>query len=509
MTAQLTPVGTSAPARIPGRLTTALLTRSERPLEVELDSAVRADVTACREFVDRLLSDGTQIYGSTTGFGPLVEYAGRDEAADQCDNILHHLTAGQGPDLPPRVVRAAMLARLWSLARAHSGVSAPVLDALAAVLRTDFAPAVPRLGSLGASGDLVPLAYVAGALRGDGSAYVSGRRLPAAEALAIAGLSPVALDGRDGLALVNGTSVTVAAAGLGLESIGRSLAVAMTLTAVMADILGSDPGFLSADLLDAFGHPQAGVVAARLRELLDGTVPTGTRSLQEPYSIRCTPHLLGAVADSLRHAAEVVDRDLNGVSDNPLFFPEHGTVVHGGNFFGQPVAFAADLLTTATVQMGNLAERQLDLMIDPHRNGGLPPMLATVPGKQHGVQGVQIAATATLALMRRAAMPASMQSLPTNGHNQDVVPFGTQAALNALDLAESMRWLHGSLAVALRQAVHVGGRRPTAPGCAQIIDRLVETIAPIDPDRPLDADVRTAATLLDSMVEPLGTGERA
>ncbi len=493
----------TAPATIviPGRLTPTLLERAAAPIAVQVSTAALDKVAACREFVSRRLADGTKIYGSTTGFGPLVEFSGRDTAVDQCDNILYHLTAGQGADLPPNVVRAAALARLWSLAQGHSGVSVPVLEALAAMLATDFAPAVPRIGSLGASGDLIPLAYMAGALRGEGHAYVAGRRLPAAEALAAAGLTQLALDGRDGLALVNGTAVTAAAAGLALASVRRSHAVAMTLTAVLIDLVGSDPGFLSAHLLAAFGHPQAGAAAARMRELLDGTRPTGTRSLQEPYSIRCTPHLLGAVGTSLEHIGSVVTDDLNGISDNPLFFPEDDKVVHGGNFFGQPVAFAADLLTTSTVQMGNLAERQLDLLIDPHRNGGLPPMLATEPGKQHGVQGVQLAATATVAALRRSAVPASIQSIPTNGHNQDIIPFGTQAALNALDAATSVRWLHGSLALALRQAVHVGARRPTAPACAAVIDELVAAIPAVDPDRPLDADVRLAAALLDEIVD--------
>lgn len=487
--------------RIPGRLTPELLEKAEKPIEVELSRAAIEKVERCRDFVSQRLLDGTPIYGSTTGFGPLVEFAGRDLPVDQCDNILYHLTAGQGEDLPVRVVRAAALARLWSLAQGRSGVSTTVTAALVAMLRTDFAPAVPRIGSLGASGDLIPLAYVAGALRGQGHAYVSGCRLPAAEALAVAGLQPLALDGRDGLAMVNGTSVTSATAGLALASLRRSHSVAITLTAVLVDLLGCDPGFLSADLLEAFGHAEAAAVAKRLRNQLADMTPTGARSLQEPYSIRCSPHLLGAMGNTLQHSGAVVEDDLNGVSDNPLFFPEQGTVVHGGNFFGQPVAFVADLLTTGAVQMGNLAERQLDLLIDPHRNGGLPPMLATEPGKQHGVQGVQLAATATIAQMRRAAMPASMQSIPTNGHNQDVIPFGTQAALNALDIATSLRWLHGSLAVALRQAVYVGGRRPTAPLCATVIDQLIEAIAPIDPDRPLDSDVRIAATLLDTIVD--------
>jgi tyrosine ammonia-lyase len=197
----------------------------------------------------------------------------------------------------------------------------------------------------------------------------------------------------------------------------------------------------------------------------------------------------------------VVDADLNGVSDNPVFFPDADEIAHGGNFFGQPVAFAADLLSTAVIQLGNLAERQLDLLIDPHRNGGLPNMLAPVPGKQHGVQGVQLAATATVAMMRRSAMPASVQSLPTNGHNQDIVPFGTQAALNALELSEALRWLHGSLAVALRQTLHVGGRQPSSHICAEAMDILVRAIEPIGDDRPLDHDVRVAADVLDDIAD--------
>ncbi|WP_280334760.1 aromatic amino acid ammonia-lyase [Nocardia wallacei] len=498
-TVQSTPSAVS----LTGRLTPAQLEHAAKPLSITIEPDVVERVARCRRFVLDRLTDGTAIYGATTGFGPLVAFAGRGDSAGQCDNILSHLTAGQGDDLPPSVVRAAILARLWSLSRGHSGISLETLLALRTVLASDFAPAVPRIGSLGASGDLIPLAHIAQVLRGRGAAYLGDERLPADQALQAAGLAPLELDGRDGLALVNGTSVTSAVAGLAVASARRSHTAAMLCTALMIDILGSEPVFLSADLLRAFGHSQAEVVAAQMRALLDGCVPSGRRPLQEPYSIRCTPQLLGAVGNSLHHAEDVIDADLNGVSDNPLFFPELDTIVHGGNFFGQPVAFAADQLVTAVVQMGNLAERQLDLLIDPHRNGGLAPMLATVPGEQHGVQGVQIAATAALAGMRRAAMPASVQSLPTNGHNQDVVPFGTQAALNALDLAKSVRWLHGSLAVALRQALHVGGRTPTAAHTRALAERLMDTVPPVDPDRPLDADVRLAADQLDLAADEL------
>ncbi|MET8763608.1 aromatic amino acid ammonia-lyase [Lentzea sp. NPDC004782] len=481
------------------RRTLSDLESASEPVDVVLDQAVRERVASGREFVMRCLAERRAVYGATTGFGPLVGFVGRDTDSEQCENLLSHLTAGQGPDLPVPIVRAAVLARLSSLAMGRSGVSASVLDALAAMLRTTFTPAVPRLGSVGASGDLIPLAHVTQALKGRGHAYADGVRMPASVALSRCGLRPLELDGRDALGLVNGVSLTTAAAGLAMAQFIRSHRSAGLLTAVLVDQLGSGVDFSEHLLLDAFGHPDVVEEAEFLRSALAGTVPTGNRPLQEPYTIRCAPQLLGAVRASVRHANQVILADLNGISDNPLFFAEHDKVLHGGNFFGQPVAFAADIMTLAAVQTGNLAERQLDLLVDPHRNGGLPPVLATEPGRQHGVQGVQIAATAIVADMRRTATPASIQSLPTNLHNQDVVPFGTQAAFNAFDHVQSLRLLHGSLALALRQAVHVGARKPTAPVCAEVIERLADEIAPIDPDRPLHDDVRAAADVLDAI----------
>jgi histidine ammonia-lyase/tyrosine ammonia-lyase len=342
-------------------------------------------------------------------------------------------------------------------------------------------------------------------LRGRGHAYLDGVRMPAAEALAGAGLEPLPLDGRDALALVNGTSLTTAATALALDATRASHRAIQLLTCLLADLLGSDPQFLDARLLTAYGHAGAIDVGAAMRRVTAGLTPSGKRPLQEPYSIRCSPQLLGAAEDALRYVDRIVAADLGGVSDNPLLFPDSDLVVHGGNFFGQPAAFAADLLSMVIAQIGNLAERQLDLLVDPNRNTGLPPMLAAGPGQQHGLQGVQLASTALIAEIRRDAMPASMQSLPTNLHNQDVVPLGTQAALRALDQARLLHLIVGSLAVGLRQAAHVGARAPTAHGCAEVLAALIEAVPPVDPDRPLDGDVRRAAALLEAIAdEPEG-----
>ncbi|MGA5300128.1 HAL/PAL/TAL family ammonia-lyase [Nucisporomicrobium flavum] len=493
-----TAIDLAAPLRI------ADLRAARDPVTVLIGQPVRDRVAAGRDFLSDVLGDDRQVYGSTTGFGALVGYAGRADLRDQADNTLAHLGAGQGPDLAAEVVRATMLIRARSLAQGASGVSPHVVDALAAMLATTFVPAVPRLGSVGASGDLIPLGAAAQALRGRGHAYVDGVRMPAAEALARAGLAPLPLDGRDALALVNGTSLTTAATALALDATRTAHRAIQLLTCLLTDLLGSDPQFLDARLLAAYGHPGVIDVGAAMRRVTEGLTPSGKRPLQEPYSIRCSPQLLGAAEDALRFVDGIVAADLGGVSDNPLFFPDDDLVVHGGNFFGQPAAFAADLLSTVIAQLGNLAERQLDLLVDPDRNTGLPPMLAAGPGQQHGLQGVQLASTALVAEIRRDATPASMQSLPTNLHNQDVVPFGTQAALRAADQARLLHLIVGSLAVGLRQAVHVGARTPTADGCAAVMAALVEAVPPVDPDRPLDGDVRRAAGVVAAISLPEG-----
>ncbi|WP_433260605.1 aromatic amino acid ammonia-lyase [Actinosynnema sp. CS-041913] len=497
MTTTVPDTATDAPVDLGAPLRGDDLHRAAAPLTVLVNPAVRSRIDRGREFLRNVLADEDRpVYGAKTGFGALAGFAGRAEQADQCDNTLAHLGAGQGPDLPADIARAALLVRAWSLSQGVSGVSAHVVDGLAAMLATTFVPAIPRYGSVGASGDLIPLAYATQALRGRGHAYVHGDRMPAGEALRHAGLTPLSLDGRDALALVNGTSVTTAATALALGSVRASHRAIQDLTCVLVDMLGADPGFLDPRLITAYGHAGATAVADRMRGTLSGIVPSGARPLQEPYSIRCSPQLLGAAEDALRYVDGIVAADLAGVSDNPLFFPADDLVTHGGNFFGQPAAFAADVLAMVTASLGNLAERQLDLLVDPVRNTGLPPMLAAGPGRQHGLQGVQLATTAFVAEIRRLAVPASTQSLPTNLHNQDVVPFGTQAALRAYDLAELLRLLCGSLALGLRQALHVGGRRPTAPRCAALLDTLARAIRPVDPDRPLDADVRVAAELV-------------
>jgi histidine ammonia-lyase len=460
------------------------------PVMLSLSLSARGRVGRCASFVREHLAQGNVIYGMSTGFGPLVSFPASADGVEQGMGLLNHLRAGQGEMLSPHLARAMLLARAWSLAQGHSGVSVEVLDALSAVLAIPWAPAVPEWGSVGASGDLTPLAHAAGALCGEGDAFLGSERLSAALALERGGVRPLKLRGRDALGLVNGTSLTAAAAALAVGSARRAISIALELTALVAETIGAARSFTTPALLALSGHPAGHRVALRLETMLSGSTAKRSRPLQEVYSIRCAPQLVGAVEETVEHAEQVITADLNGVSDNPVFFPEERTVIHGGNFFGQQVAFAADALNLALTQLANLAERQLDLLLDPGRNGGLPLLLSAKPGAQSGLAGVNLAATAIVASMRRYATPASIQSLPTNGHNQDVVPFGTQAALEALRQSERLALVQASLALGIRQAAYLGAPIPTSAAGSSLLERLSVWVAPVDPDRPLGEDVR-------------------
>jgi tyrosine ammonia-lyase len=480
------------------RLKPSDLEDAAHPLLLSFSPAARDRVGRCAQFVKEQAEAGKAIYGLTTGFGPLVAFQGAADAAAQGSGLLNHLRTGQGDLLAPSVARAMLLARVWSMGQGYSGVRMEVLDALSAVLAIAWAPAVPEWGSVGASGDLAPLAHAAGALCGEGEAFLGQERLSAATALARGGLQPLLLQGRDALALVNGTSLTAAAAALTVGSARRAVSIALELGALTVETLGASDSFTTPRLLALSGHPAGLAVARRMEGLLRGSTAKRDRPLQEAYSLRCVPQLVGAVEETVAHAERVIGDDLNGVSDNPVFFPEEGRVLHGGNFFGQQVAFVADALNLALTQLANLAERQLDLLLDPARNGGLPLLLSAKPGAQSGLAGVNLAATAIVGSMRRYATPASIQSLPTNGHNQDVVPFGTQAALEALRQAERLALIQASLALALRQATYLGAPHPTSAAGTELLERLSGWVAPVDPDRPLGADVRRLAYELHS-----------
>jgi histidine ammonia-lyase/tyrosine ammonia-lyase len=418
-------------------------------------------MTRSFEAFNRIHARGDAIYGVTTGFGPLVRAAASPESGEaQGMGLIRHLSAGFGGYIPAVVVRGAMFARLITLARGFSGVQPAVVEDYAEALARDIIAAVPDIGSLGASGDLIPLAHVAAALAGEGDALVVAgdgltRTIPAVEALRKAGLKPSVFSARDALALVNGTSFSTAYLALAVIRAESLLERAEELTAWQMSVLRCRSESLEPRLHEAKGHAGQRCSAQRIAALLasrarDERVERADRPFQEQYSLRCAPQIIGAARDVAAFARQTVETELNGVDDNPLIDWERERALHGGNFMTQHLAFAADALNSALTQTGNLAERQIEAMMQPHTNGGAPLLLALASGSS-GMAGAQLSATATLAEMRAHCQSYASMSLPTNAGNQDIVPMGFQAAREAYAQTERLAAIVATQALCLAQ----------------------------------------------------------
>lgn len=397
---------------------------------------------------------GSDIYGLTTGYGPHVRYGASADGYDQGADLIAHLGAGCGPRASRRVVRATLAARCQALALGYSGIAPSAADALLSLLHADICPMIPTIGSVGASGDLIPLAHVASVLAGVGHVMdATGAPVEAAGALQRAGLAPQALSGRDALALVNGTSFMTAHAALAVARADRLIRIAESLTAWSFRTLGGRHEAMDPRIHEARGHSGQIASAARIASELGGHTADVSRPLQEVYSLRCAPQVLGACRDQLVYARGIIECELNGVNDNPVICgtPDTPAVLHGGNFQGQQIAFAADAANAAVVQASLMIERQLDVLANPELNGGAPLLLAWDPGATSGIAGAQITATAVAAEMRRNATPSAVATIPTNGRNQDVVSMGTMAARVCYEQTERAAVIMAILAIGLGQ----------------------------------------------------------
>lgn len=473
-----------------------------------LTSAAESACASARDTLNTLQDNDTPIYGITTGFGPLVDHKSAGTSAARARSLVDHLSAGTGPLTPRTVVRALMMLRLHTLAQGHSGIRMPVIRALQEAINTNLVPAVPSIGSVGASGDLTPLAFVARALMGEGHCLrANGTRIDATEALAQADLAPIDLDARDALGLVNGTAFMTAYAALACARARRLCSYAEAHTGWVFRLLGARLDPLDADLHEARGHAGQQQSAAAIRAAAlghtndnhpEGYTPHDDRALQEVYSLRCAPQVLGACRDQIAYATRLVETELNGVSDNPLLFGNPPRVRHGGNFQGQQIAFASDALNAALTQIGVLMERQLDVLLTPAHNGGAPPLLAWTPGTTHGLAGAQLTATALVAELRQRAQMTATASIPTNGGNQDVVSMGALAARTAYEQTPHVARILSIHALAalqlchLQQADKAQGTAPSPPDHWPAMD-------PLTTDRPLHDAINSFS---DTMLMP-------
>jgi histidine ammonia-lyase len=493
--------GTNAVPLVPGHVRLSMLRRLARSdAAVDLVPAAWEAVEACHALLEKALADGRTIYGVNTGFGKLAStrIGEADLRTLQRNLILSHCS-GSGPELADEAIRLTLALKVIGLGRGHSGVRPLIVEMLRDLLAHQVYPCVPAKGSVGASGDLTPLAHLSAILIGVGEACQRGRRMPAAEALAVAGHAPIELGPKEGLALINGTQVSTALALTGLFAAEDAFAAAIVAGALSLEgAKGSSVPF-DARLHDVRGHAGQSDVAATFRRLLDGSgimAAHGNRTrVQDPYSLRCQPQVMGACLDAMRYAARTLEIEANGVSDNPIMFVEDGDVLSGGNFHAEPVAIGADVLALALAEIGALSERRIAFLVDASLSG-LPPFLVQSSGLNSGFMVAQISAAALASENKSLAHPASVDSIPTAANQEDHVSMATFAARRLGEIADNVRGIVAIELIAAAQALEFCAPRETSPALARARNRIREQVARFDRDRPLAEDIAaTKATI--------------
>ncbi|MGI0052968.1 MAG: histidine ammonia-lyase [Thermoplasmata archaeon] len=470
--------------------------------EVALVPSAWEAVRAARAHVESAVASDRTVYGVTTGFGRLGDHRIPPAQVEGLQlNLVRSHACGTGPGLPEEVVRGMMLLRVSSFAAGRSGVRAEVVEALVKALNHGFVPFVPEQGSVGASGDLAPLAHLALALLGEGECLDrDGARCPAGPALARAGLSPLELRAKDGVALLNGTSLMATYLALGVADARALLDAAEGAVALSWEALRGGTAPLDPRVHRVRGLPEQESVARRLRARLDGSElarPGGSDRPQEPYTLRCAPPVLAAAEIALGTAERIAAGELNAVSDNPLVF-EGGDFVSGGNFHGQPLAFALDALALGMQYVGGFSERRVARLLDPAENRGLPAFLAPTPGLGSGFMIAQYLQAALVSENAVLAHPASATSLPTSANHED---FNSQGAYAGAKLHRILRNTERIVAVEWMVAAQgLEARRPAraGAGCESALRALRALVPPLSEDRPLGAEIETVARAIRS-----------
>ncbi|HEX4723002.1 MAG TPA: histidine ammonia-lyase [Pseudonocardiaceae bacterium] len=470
---------------------------------VALSDSARAAVLGARAHVDRLATATTPTYGVSTGFGALAtRHIPPDRRAALQRSLVRSHAAGAGPEVEREVVRALMLLRLRTLATGHTGIRATTVDTLAGLLNAGISPVVHEYGSLGCSGDLAPLSSVALALIGEG--YVTdraGANRPAAEAMAEAGVKPVELAEKEGLALINGTDGMLGMLVLAMTDIAHLLDVA-DLTAAMSveALLGTDRVF-TADLQTLRPHPGQAASAARMSALLAGSAIMASHRgpdcnrVQDAYSLRCAPQVHGAARDTLTHAETVADRELAAAIDNPVILAD-GRVESNGNFHGAPVGYVLDFLAICVADLASIAERRTDRMLDVARSHGLPPFLADDPGVDSGHMIAHYTQAAIVSELKRLAVPASVDSIPSSAMQEDHVSMGWSAARKLRKAVDGLTTVLAVELLTAARALDLRAPLTPAPATAAVVAKLRETVAGPGPDRHLAPEIAAAEQLI-------------
>ena len=473
--------------------------RNELP--VKLHPSARAGVDAAAAQIAAAAAGDTAVYGVNTGFGKLasLKIAAKDTATLQRNLILSHC-CGVGDPMPRNVARLMMALKLLSLGRGASGVRWEIVAQIEALLDHGITPVIPAQGSVGASGDLAPLAHMTAVMIGAGEAEVDGRILPARDALALKGLTPVTLGPKEGLALINGTQFSTAYALAGLFDAWRNAQSALVISALSTDAIMGSTAPLHPQIHALRGHAGQIEAAATLRALLDGSPireshREGDTRVQDPYCIRCQPQVTGATMDILRQAATTLEIEANAATDNPLVLAD-GQIVSGGNFHAEPVGFAADMIALAISEIGAIAQRRVALMVDPTLSFDLPPFLTPNPGLNSGLMIAEVTTAALMSENKHLAHPTVTDSTPTSANQEDHVSMAAHGARRLRQMNANLSRILGVEALCAAQGIEFRAPLKTSAPLQRTIARLRAEVATLGEDRYLAPDLETAARLV-------------
>jgi histidine ammonia-lyase len=487
---------------IPGATTLAQMERLYRhQAPARLDPSARAGVEAAAAQIARAASGTEPVYGVNTGFGKLanLKIASQDTDKLQENLILSHC-CGVGDPMPRPVARLMMALKLLSLGRGASGVRWDIIALLEGMLAHGVTPVIPAQGSVGASGDLAPLAHMAAAMIGHGEVDHKGKVQPAAVALRAAGLTPVALGPKEGLALINGTQFSTAYALAGLFDGWRAAQAALVTSAMSTDAIMGSTAPLHPEIHALRGHAGQIEAAAVMRTLLDGSAireshREGDTRVQDPYCIRCQPQVTGAAIDVLRMAARTLEIEANAATDNPLVLSD-GQIVSGGNFHAEPVGFAADMIALALSEIGAIAQRRVALMVDPTLSFDLPPFLTPNPGLNSGLMIAEVTTAALMSENKHAAHPTVIDSTPTSANQEDHVSMAAHGARRLMPMVANLNVILGVEAMCAAQGIEFRAPLFSSPPLQRALARLRVNVATLGDDRYLAPDLAAAASLI-------------
>lgn len=469
--------------------------------DFELSSHSFEVVQTSANILARRIAEGSAIYGVNTGFGKLASVRIDDDKLVTLQrNLVRSHSAGIGKPMAPEVVRLIMALKCLSLGRGASGVRPLVIEHIQTLVKADILPLIPEKGSVGASGDLAPLAHMAAAMIGEGDVFFRGKQTPAAKAYQEAGFAPIELKAKEGLALLNGTQASTALALAGLFGAWRLGSTSLTTAALSIDAaMGSSAPFHD-EIHQLRGHKGQIDAAARLRDLLDGSEirqshAEGDERVQDPYCLRCAPQVIGACLDQLRYVGAVLETEANAATDNPLVLSD-GQIVSGGNFHAEPVALAADNAAIAISEIGCIAQRRIALLVDPALSFGLPAFLTPEPGLKSGLMIAEVTSAALMSENKSLSNPRSVDSTPTSANQEDHVSMACHGARRLLEMNENLAGIVGIEAMAAAQGVELRTPLRTSQLLQGVISIIREKCLPLNEDRIVSGDIESLATLV-------------